>query len=310
MIFNNDLIICLNTNRPTARPNPTCANPCLSRTQCGPRLWGSAVSDWVYAVILGVIEGLTEFIPVSSTGHLLLAKTALGLPDGFWDTFCVLIQLGAILAVVALYFTRLWTVVVQLPSSAQARRFAITVLVAFLPAVVIGLVLHDLIKEVLFESPGLICWSLILGGIALLIVDRWSPAPRQHDAMNLTFPTALGVGLMQCVSMIPGVSRSGATIVGAVLLGVDKRAATEFSFFLAIPTMVGVFALDLYKNIHTIDASHAGIIAVGFVVSFVSGLIVVRTLVDFVARRGLSLFGWWRIAVGAAGLAWLSMAGR
>lgn len=264
------------------------------------------MSDWLYAVILGIVEGLTEFIPVSSTGHLLLTKTALGLPDGFWDTFCVLIQLGAILAVVALYFTRLWKVLIGLPTDPAARRFAISVLVAFVPALVIGFALHDFIKEVLFESPRLICWSLIIGGFVLLAVDRWPPKPKVHDAMQVPLLYALGVGVMQCLSMIPGVSRSGATIVGGVLLGLDKRAATEFSFFLAIPTMVGAFAYDLYKSRDALNADQAGIIALGFAVSFVSGFIVVKLMLDFVNRRGLAPFGWWRIVVGAAGLALLA----
>jgi undecaprenyl-diphosphatase len=268
------------------------------------------VADWIYAVILGLIEGLTEFIPVSSTGHLLLAKTALGLPDGFWDTFAVLIQLGAILAVLALYFARLWNVVIRIPSDPSARRFVITVLVAFAPAVVIGLALHDFIKTVLFESPRLICWSLILGGVVLLGLDRFAPTPRVNDSMKIPVKTALGIGLMQCLAMIPGVSRSGATIVGAVLLGVEKRAAAEFSFFLAIPTMVGVFALDLYKNRDAINTDQAGIIAIGFIVSFISGFIVVRAMLDFISRRGLAPFGWWRIIVGGVGLVALTMIGR
>lgn len=265
------------------------------------------MSDWIYAVILGVIEGLTEFIPVSSTGHLLLAKTFMGLPDGFWDTFAVLIQLGAILGVVALYFQRLWGVLIGLPTDPAARRFAISVLVAFAPAVVLGFALHDIIKHILFESPRLICWSLILGGIVLLVVDRWPPKPRYHDAMRMPLITALGVGVVQCLAMVPGVSRSGATIVGGVLMGVDKRAATEFSFFLAIPTMVGAFAYDLYKNVDSIDMNQGGIIALGFVVSFVSGIVVIRYMLDFVQKRGLAPFGWWRIVVGAAGLIALAL---
>ncbi|MDP3660440.1 undecaprenyl-diphosphate phosphatase [Phenylobacterium sp.] len=262
--------------------------------------------DWLNAIILGLIEGLTEFIPVSSTGHLLLAKSALGLPDGFWDTFCVLIQLGAILAVVALYFQRLWSVLIRAPKDAEARRFIASVLVAFLPAVVLGVLLHDLIKEVLFESPRLICWSLIVGGVALLAIDRWPPPARRHDAMKLSLPTALGVGLMQCLSMIPGVSRSGATIVGGVLLGVEKRAAAEFSFFLAIPTMAGAFAYDLYKSRDALNLDQAGLIGLGFLVAFVSGLVVVKAMLDFVSRRGLAPFGWWRIVVGVAGLVLLA----
>ncbi|MGE5500947.1 MAG: undecaprenyl-diphosphate phosphatase [Ignavibacteriales bacterium] len=260
------------------------------------------MADWLNAVLLGLIEGLTEFIPVSSTGHLLLAKEALGLKDPSWDTFIVLIQLGAILAVVALYFHRLWQVVVRLPSDPEARRFALSVLIAFLPAVVVGLALHDFIKRVLFDSPLIICWSLILGGIVLIALDRAEPRPRHHDAMKLPLRTSLGVGIFQCLAMIPGVSRSGATILGGVVMGADKRAATEFSFFLAIPTMVAAFALDAWESRHALSADQAGIIAVGFVVAFLSGLVVVRVLLDFVARRGLSPFGWWRIVVGAIGL--------
>ena len=267
------------------------------------------MADWITAVLLGLIEGLTEFIPVSSTGHLLLAKEALGLTDVSWDTFIVLIQLGAILAVVALYFRRLWGVLLRLPSDPEARRFALSVLIAFLPAVVLGLLLHDFIKQVLFESPRLICWSLIVGGAVLIALDRWSPSPKFHDAMKLPLPRALGVGLFQVLSMIPGVSRSGATIVGGVLLGVDKRAAAEFSFFLAIPTMAGAFALDLWENKDALSADQAGLIAIGFVVSFISGWVVVRTMLDFVAKRGLAPFGWWRIAVGVLGLALLGVGG-
>lgn len=267
------------------------------------------MSDFLAAVILGIVEGLTEFIPVSSTGHLLLTKTALGLTDPSWDSFVVLIQLGAILAVVALYFRRLWTVLIGLPTRQDARRFALSVLIAFLPAVVFGFLLYDFIKQVLFESPALICWSLVVGGFGLLAIDRWSPAPRHADAMALPFGTTLGVGLFQVLSMIPGVSRSGATIVGGVLLGVEKRAAAEFSFYLAIPTMIGAFAKDFWESRESLMVGdHLGLLAVGFVVSFVSGLVVVKVLLDFVSKRGLAPFGWWRIAVGGAGLAWLYLA--
>ena len=265
------------------------------------------MSDWIYAVILGVVEGVTEFIPVSSTGHLLLAKTLLGLPPGFWDTFVVLIQLGAILAVVALYFQRLWKVLMGLPTDPAARRFALGVLLAFIPGAVSGLLLHDLIKTVLFESAGLICVSLIAGGVVLLVIDRFAPPPRHADSMQLPWLTVLGVGLFQCLALIPGVSRSGATIVGSMLLGVEKRAAAEFSFFLAIPPMAGAFALDAWQNRDAIDLSHAGVIGVGFLVSFVVALVVIRWMLDVVAKRGFALFGWWRILVGGAGLALLAM---
>lgn len=268
------------------------------------------MSDWINAIILGVVEGLTEFIPVSSTGHLLLTKTLLGLPDGFWDTFAVLIQLGAILAIVALYFSRLWKVLITLPTEAASRRFAISVLVAFLPGALAGVLLHDVIKHVLFESPRLICWSLIIGGLAFFVLDRWAPQPNQDDAMALPLRTSLVIGLFQCLALVPGVSRSGATILGSMLMRVEKRAAAEFSFFLAIPIMLGAFVLDAWSNRDNISTDQVGLIALGFVVSFVVGFIVVRTLLDFVSKRGFAPFAWWRILVGVGGLVFLTMTGR
>lgn len=267
----------------------------------------SLVSDWIYAVILGVIEGLTEFIPVSSTGHLLLAKTFMGLPDGFWDTFAVMIQLGAILAVVVLYFAKLWGALIRVPTDPAARRFALSVIIAFVPSVIAGLLAYDLIKKVLFESPIVICVSLIAGGVVLLGIDRFAPAPREHDATALPWTTSLGVGLFQVLAMIPGVSRSGATIVGSMLLGVEKRAAAEFSFFLAVPTMVAAFAKDAWESRSMLDGGHAGIIAVGFVVSFLVAVVVIRAMLAIVTRHGYGVFGWWRIAVGGAGLAALML---
>ncbi len=268
------------------------------------------MSDWINALIMGIVEGLTEFIPVSSTGHLLLTKSLLGLPDGFWDTFTVLIQLGAILAIVIIYFARLWRVLIALPTHADARHFAVSVLIAFLPGAVLGFALHDMIKAVLFESPKLICWSLLVGGVALLAVDRWAPRPREENAMRLSFRTSLVVGLFQCLSLVPGVSRSGSTIVGSMLMGVEKRAAAEFSFFLAIPIMAGAFTLDLWKNRNNIHGDQAALIAFGFAVSFVVGYIVVRKMLDFVTRHGFAPFAWWRIAVGAIGLVALMATGH
>jgi undecaprenyl-diphosphatase len=262
---------------------------------------------WLSAIILGLVEGLTEFIPVSSTGHLLLTKMALGLEGGAWDTLIVLIQLGAILAVVALYFGKLLKVAIGLPTEPSARRFVLSVLIAFLPAVAVGAGLHDIIKTVLFESPRLICVSLIVGGVILIWLDRMNPTAHV-DAMQLPLKTSLAIGLFQCLSIIPGVSRSGATIAGAVVLGVEKRAAAEFSFFLAMPTMVGAFAYDLYKSRETMNLDQAGLIGIGFVVAFASGLVVVKFMLDFIARRGLAPFGWWRIVVGVLGLALLSQA--
>jgi undecaprenyl-diphosphatase len=259
--------------------------------------------DWLSAIILGLVEGLTEFIPVSSTGHLLLTKTLMGLKDPSWDTFIVLIQLGAILAVVALYFQKLWGVLIGLPTKPEARRFALSVIIAVIPAFVAGLLLHDVIKKYLFESPLIICWSLLVGGIILLVIDKKAPPAVDHDAMDLPLHKVLIVGLFQCLSLVPGVSRSGSTIVGSMLLGIERRAAAEFSFFMAIPIMVGAFALDVYKNRDALDAGHMSIVAIGFVVSFLSGLVVIKLMLDFVSKRGFAPFAWWRIAVGVGGLA-------
>ena len=267
------------------------------------------MNEWLAALILGLVEGLTEFIPVSSTGHLALAKELLGLEDPKWNAFIVLIQLGAILAVVALYFQRLWNVVIRLPHDPAARRFVIAVLVAFVPAVVTGLLFHDYISTVLLESPVVICVSLIVGGFALLVLEKHAPAPRTIDAMNLNLREAIGVGLFQCLALIPGVSRSGATIAGGLVLGLDKRAAAEFSFFLAVPTMAGAFALDAWESRDLITPNYVGVIALGFVVSFISGGFVIKTMLDYVQKHGFGLFSWWRIVVGTAGLAavWAGM---
>ncbi len=253
------------------------------------------------AAFLGVLEGLTEFIPVSSTGHLLLAGHFLGF-DSTGKTFEIVIQLGAILALLLVYVSRLWAVFRAAPRDPAAQRFIIAVLIAFLPAALIGIVAHDFIKTVLFETPVLIAVMLILGGIVLIFVDRLVPAPRYDDPMKLPLGVALKIGLAQCVAMIPGVSRSGATIVGALALGVSKRAAAEFSFFLSMPTMAGAVAYDLYKNRHALDASALGDIAVGFGLAFVTALLVVRWVLGFVGRNGYAVFGWWRIAVGTVAL--------
>jgi undecaprenyl-diphosphatase len=267
----------------------------------------------VDAVLLGIVEGLTEFIPVSSTGHLLLSTQLLGLAGdekkAFWDTFNVMIQLGAILAVVVVYFGRLWRVLVGLPNDPAARRFVVSIIVAFLPAAVIGALAFDFIKTVLFDSPVLICVVLIVGGVALALLDRYDVAPLHDDAMRYPIGVALAIGFFQCLAMVPGVSRSGATIAGALLLRCDKRSAAEFSFFLAIPTMLGAFVLDFYENSGVLSGSDISVIAIGFVVSFVAALFVVRTLVDFVGRHGFMPFAWWRIAVGVIGLVGLWLFG-
>lgn len=253
------------------------------------------------AALLGILEGLTEFIPVSSTGHILLAGHFLGF-HSTGKAFEVLIQLGAILAILVVYAHRLLALAAAAPKDPAARRFILGILLAFLPAAVAGALLHGFIKTVLFETPGLIAVMLIVGGLVLLWVDRRSDRPIWHDATRFPMPMAFKIGLFQCLALIPGVSRSGSTIVGALLLGADKRSAAEFSFFLSIPTMAGAFAFDLYKNRDLLSFDDATLIATGFIAAFVSALFVVRTLLDFVSRRGYSLFGWWRILVGVAAL--------
>ncbi|ODN70257.1 undecaprenyl-diphosphate phosphatase [Methylobrevis pamukkalensis] len=253
------------------------------------------------AALLGLVEGLTEFLPVSSTGHILLLGHFLGF-ESTGKTFEVLIQLGAVLAILTVYARRLTTIALALPTSAAARRFVFGVLLAFLPAVVVGIALHDLIKTVLFESPRLICVSLILGGIVLLVIDRHPPTPVHFDATRYPLRTYFLIGLFQCLAMIPGTSRSGSTIVGAMLLKADKRSAAEFSFFLAMPTMAGAFAYDLLKTRHLLTMDDAAVIAVGFVAAFITAVLVVRKLLDFIGRHGYAPFGWWRIAVGTVGL--------
>ena len=253
------------------------------------------------ALLLGVLEGLTEFLPVSSTGHLLLAGHFLGFSSP-GHTFEVLIQLGAILAILSVYFSRLLALAVALPESPKARRFVLAILLAFLPAAVVGVMAHGFIKTVLFETPVLICIVLIAGGFVLMAVDRMQREPHYHDVMDFPPSLAFRIGLFQCLAMIPGTSRSGATIVGALLMGTDKRSAAEFSFYLAMPTMAGAFAYDLYQNYARLSADDVSYIAIGFVAAFVSGVFVVRSLLDFVSNHGLTFFAWWRIIVGTAGL--------
>jgi undecaprenyl-diphosphatase len=263
--------------------------------------------DLFKAFVLGVVEGLTEFLPVSSTGHLLLVQHFFGFDDeDFGKTFAVLIQFGAILALLSIYFFRLWKLAIGFFSDPEARRFVIGVLVAFLPAAVVGALAHDVIKGYLFNV-WLVCFTLIVGGAILLWVDRLDLKPRYHDAMKYTLPMYFIIGLAQCVSMIPGVSRSGSTIVSAMLLGADKRSAAEFSFWLAMPTMFGAFVYDLYKSRGQLNMDHSIIIAFGFAVSFVAAWIVVKTFLDYVQRHGFALFAWWRVIVGTLGLIALAL---
>jgi undecaprenyl-diphosphatase len=263
--------------------------------------------DIIKAIILGVVEGLTEFIPVSSTGHLLLMQRFFGFgDDDFGKSFAVLIQFGAILALLSIYSVRLWQLFIGMFNSPQARRFILGVLIAFLPAAVVGALAYKLIKEVLF-NPWIVCISLIVGGAILFWVDRLDLKPRYRDVTTFSLPTYLIIGIAQCASMIPGVSRSGATIVSAMLLGADRRAAAEFSFWLAMPTMAGAFAYGLYKDHGHLSQSNLLIIAIGFVVSFIAAWFVVKTFLGYVSRNGFTLFVWWRIVVGALGLIALAL---
>jgi undecaprenyl-diphosphatase len=263
--------------------------------------------DLAKAMLLGLVEGLTEFIPVSSTGHLLLIQRFFGFDDDdFGKTFAVLIQLGAILAILSVYFARLWQLFIGMFGDPAARRFVIGILVAFLPAAVIGALAHSFIKGVLF-NPWVVCFTLIAGGAVLLWVDQLELKPRYHDAETFTLPMYLAIGVFQCFAMIPGVSRSGATIVSAMLLGADKRSAAEFSFWLAMPTMAGAFAYDLYKSQAQMSTDNTILVAVGFAVSFVSAWIVVKTFLGYVQRHGFALFAWWRVIVGSVGLVFLAL---
>ena len=262
----------------------------------------SAHIDLVKAAVLGIVEGFTEFLPVSSTGHLLLMEHILGWgDDSFGKSFAILIQLGAILALLTIYFGRLWALAMQMFTRWAAARFVIGVLLAFLPAAVIGALAYHVIKSYLFDVR-VVCISLIVGGFILLGVDRLKLKPRFHESTEFPLWMYFCIGLFQCVSMIPGVSRAGATIVGAMLFGADRRAAAEFSFWLAMPTMVGAFAYEAYKSKAELMHGDLTAIAVGFVFSFIFGWIVVKTFLRFVQRHSFSVFAWWRILLGSAGI--------
>jgi undecaprenyl-diphosphatase len=265
--------------------------------------------DILIAVLLGIIEGLTEFLPVSSTAHLLIFGDLMGFhPPG--EVFTIAIQFGAILAVVAIYWRKFWNVLLGLKGDPAARHFAISVLVAFFPSVIAGVLLHGFIKDVLFApdiAPYVIATTLIIGGVIILICERIAPKPRFDNADRLPLTKALQIGLCQVVAIIPGVSRSGATILGGQLLGVERKAAAEFTFYLAVPTMLGASVFDIYQNRDIISFDAGLVIAVGFVVSFLVAWVVVKTFIGFVGRYGLTPFGWYRIAAGIALLALMAL---
>ena len=262
----------------------------------------------ITANLLGIVEGLTEFLPVSSTGHLILAAELLGYRADQWATFNVVIQLGAILAVIVLYWRTFWTVATGLFSRDEgAWRFAGNIAVAFLPSAVLGLLLIDNI-EALLGNAILVSIALVVGGIAILMIERLvQPASIEPGVAAIPLRRALGIGLIQCLSMVPGVSRSGATIMGALTLGIERRTAAEFSFFLAVPTMVGATGLSLFKHHDEISAGGVdwGLIAVGFVVSFLVAIAVIKWFVGIVSRYGFAPFAWYRIVAGGIALIWL-----
>jgi undecaprenyl-diphosphatase len=265
--------------------------------------WSAVHIDLIKAAVLGIVEGLTEYLPVSSTGHLLLMEHVFGWgDDAFGKSFAVLIQLGAILALLSIYFGRLLALAKDMFTSWPAARFVIGVLLAFLPAAVIGALAYHYIKSYLFDVR-VVCVSLIVGGFVLMWVDRLNLQARYHEATGFPLPMYFGIGIIQCISMIPGASRAGATIVGAMLFGADRRSAAEFSFWLAMPTMVGAFAYELYKSRGDLAlGSNVAVIAVGFLFSFIFGWIVVKTFLGYVQRHSFALFAWWRILLGVAGL--------
>jgi undecaprenyl-diphosphatase len=258
-------------------------------------------------IILGIVEGVTEFIPVSSTGHLILANELLGYDAHQFAVFNVVIQLGAILAVIVLYWRTFLAVMTGLlKNQPESWRFVRNIVVAFLPSAILGLLIHRQI-EAMLGNASIVAWALIAGGIAILVIERRAPQGTERGVADISFGKAVGVGLIQCLSMIPGVSRSGATILGGLSLGIERRTAAEFSFFLAIPTMIGASTLELYKNHENLGVVGMDDIAIGFVVSFLVAIVVIRWFIGIVSRHGFAPFGWYRIVAGAAALIWLTM---
>ena len=252
--------------------------------------------------MLGLVEGATEFIPVSSTGHLILVGRWLSFEGDAEKTFEIVIQLGAILAVLWLYRARVFGTLAHWRSDRASRRLLINLVIAFVPAAVLGLFMHDFIKERLF-NPRVVAISLVVGGIVMLVIERWRPTPTTEVVDDLSTRGALGIGLAQMLSLIPGVSRSGATIMGAIALGTSRVAATEFSFFLAIPVMFAATGYELIGSIEFLSAEQASMVAIGFVVSFASALVVVKALISFISSHTFVPFAWYRIVFGAALLA-------
>jgi undecaprenyl-diphosphatase len=255
--------------------------------------------NYLVAALLGILQGLTEFLPVSSTAHLLISSHLLHYEDPA-GVFTVMIQLGSILAVMWLYRVKIATVVIGLPSDPDARRFALMIIVASIPAIVAGAVLADYVQTVLYDSPGVIATAFVAGGVVMLIVERYRPEPTVVDAEKTPLGQAFGVGVCQMLALVPGVSRSGATIIGGMVMGLDRAAAAEFSFFLSMPIMTGAFAKNLFEVKDYLSAERAVEIGIGFVMAFLASLAVVRPFLGFVRRAGFAPFAWYRVALGLA----------
>lgn len=263
------------------------------------------MSDTVTAIILGIVEGITEFLPVSSTGHLILATELLGYDAARWSVFNIAIQPGAILAIVVLYWRTFMDVLKGLfTRSPSAIAFVRNLLIAFFPAVILGLVFGDQI-DALLENATVVAWALIFGGFAILAIEKLAKTKDVGGVAAVTTMQSVKIGLVQCLAMIPGVSRSGATIMGAMSLGIDRKTAAEFSFFLALPTLTGATALQLFKHRDAISSGDLGLIGIGFAVSFIVALVVVKAFISVVTRYGFAPFAWYRIAAGVAALVWL-----
>ncbi|MBX7487178.1 undecaprenyl-diphosphate phosphatase [Qipengyuania sp. GH25] len=270
------------------------------------------MNDYLTAIFLGIVEGLTEFIPVSSTGHLILATELSGADPSEWAMFNVVIQLGAILAVVYQYWGTFWSAGMGvLRREREGLMFARNILLGFLPSAVIGFTLYENF-EAMLGNPGIVPWALIAGGIAIIVIERLAkPREDGQGVADLSLTKVLAVGFAQCLAMVPGVSRSGATIMGALAMGINRKTAAEFSFFLAVPTMVGATTLEMATKYDQLMAGATRVgwdeIAIGFVVSFIVALFVIRAFVAFVSRNGFTPFGWYRIVAGTAALLWLGI---
>lgn len=254
------------------------------------------------ALALGIVEGVTEFLPISSTAHLILVGDLLGFNGPAGKTFEIVIQLGAILAVCVVYWRRLWGAAVHVTTEVSARNFIRNVILGFLPAAVIGATLYKYIK-VMLDHPAVSAVTLIVGGFAILAIERMVKKGRIFNVDDFSIGLSLKVGFCQCLAMVPGVSRSGATIMGAMLLGVDRKAAAEYSFFLAIPTMLAATVYSLWKARGELSMDGGALIAAGFVMAFFSALVVVKGFIAFIGRHGFAPFAWYRIVFGAVMLA-------